>query len=68
MPWDSVQLLVDGEVIAGGSGESIFQPRWAPDGVLHYVSDRTGWWNVYRQGPSGRAGDEPGAEDEDSDE
>src|SRR6202035_2414249 len=19
-----------------------------PDGVLHFVSDRTGWWNLYR--------------------
>ncbi|HEU4389356.1 MAG TPA: prolyl oligopeptidase family serine peptidase, partial [Blastocatellia bacterium] len=25
----------------------IFQPEWSPDGVLHFVSDRTGWWNLY---------------------
>ena len=24
------------------------QPEWSPDGVLHFVSDRTGWWNLYR--------------------
>jgi dipeptidyl aminopeptidase/acylaminoacyl peptidase len=35
-------------VIAGGESESIFQPEWSPDGVLHFVSDRTGWWNLYR--------------------
>ena len=29
--------------------ESIFQPEWGPDGVLHFVSDRTGWWNLYRE-------------------
>jgi dipeptidyl aminopeptidase/acylaminoacyl peptidase len=40
---------------AGGSGdgESVCQPRWHPDGSLWFVSDRTGWWNLYRQAPSG---------------
>jgi dipeptidyl aminopeptidase/acylaminoacyl peptidase len=35
--------------VAGGPGESVFQPAWSPDGVLHLVSDRTGWWNLYRE-------------------
>ncbi len=58
MPWDGVELwvaqvavdgaLVDAHIIAGGPTESIFQPEWSPDGVLHFVSDRTGWWNLYR--------------------
>src|SRR6185312_166651 len=58
MPWDSTELWVGkiGEVgsivepqrIAGGNGESIFQPEWSPNGILHFVSDRTGWWNIYR--------------------
>ena len=57
MPWDSTELWMahvelDGsltrtEHIAGGQEESIFQPLWAPDGTLHFVSDRTGWWNLY---------------------
>ncbi|MCG8605533.1 S9 family peptidase, partial [bacterium] len=34
--------------IVGGDTESIFQPQWSPDGVLYFVSDRTGWWNLYR--------------------
>ncbi len=58
MPWDGSepwvgQVAEDGSIasaaaIAGGPGESIFQPEWAPDGTLYYVSDRTGWWNLYR--------------------
>lgn len=58
MPWDETELWVarlderglprDARRIAGGDGESIFQPEWSPDGVLHFVSDRTGWWNLYR--------------------
>jgi dipeptidyl aminopeptidase/acylaminoacyl peptidase len=57
MPWDGTELWVaelkaDGSIdhsqhIVGGTGESIFQPEWSPDGVLHFVSDRTGWWNLY---------------------
>ncbi|MGH8933070.1 MAG: S9 family peptidase [Egibacteraceae bacterium] len=60
MPWDGTDLWVadvapDGSTsspshVAGGPAESIFQPAWSPDGVLHYVSDRTGWWNLYRVG------------------
>jgi dipeptidyl aminopeptidase/acylaminoacyl peptidase len=58
MPWDGTQLMgcdlgADGlpenvEQIAGGQDESIFQPEWSPEGTLHFVSDRTGWWNPYR--------------------
>ena len=58
MPWDGCELWVadvlpDGtlgraQLVAGGIDESIFQPEWSPDGVLHFVSDRTGWWNLYR--------------------
>ncbi len=58
MPWDGTELWVaqlreDGslgvtELIAGGKDESLFQPAWSPAGILHFVSDRTGWWNLYR--------------------
>jgi dipeptidyl aminopeptidase/acylaminoacyl peptidase len=53
MPWDgtvlSVAPLAGGAVavLAGGPAESVSQPRWSPDGELHYASDRTGWWNLY---------------------
>ena len=41
------------DLAAGGLDESIAQPEWSPDGVLHLVSDRSGWWNLYRlvEGP-----------------
>jgi dipeptidyl aminopeptidase/acylaminoacyl peptidase len=58
LPWDGTFLYVadvaaDGSVssptlVAGAMDESIFQPEWSPDGVLHFVSDRSGWWNLYR--------------------
>jgi dipeptidyl aminopeptidase/acylaminoacyl peptidase len=58
MPWDGTELWIgeigeDGslgqtEQVAGGIDESVFQPEWSPDGILYFVSDRTGWWNLYR--------------------
>ena len=58
MPWDGTELWLadvklDGSLgqskrVAGGLEESIFQPEWSPDGELYFVSDRTGWWNLYR--------------------
>jgi len=48
LPWDGTFLSVDGTIVAGSMDESIFQPQWSPDGVLHFVSDRSGWWNLYR--------------------
>lgn len=58
MPWDGTELWVGeldpsgavahARLVAGGPKESIFQPEWSPAGVLHFVSDRTGWWNLYR--------------------
>jgi len=57
MPWDGTELWVgeldaDGAItssskVAGGPSESICQPEWGPKGELYYVSDRTGWWNLY---------------------
>src|SRR5213078_2530187 len=38
----------EGRLVAGGPAESIFQPQFGPDGALYFVSDRTGWWNLYR--------------------
>lgn len=63
MPWDGCELWV-GELddrgrishpalIAGSKTESIFQPQWSPGGVLYFVSDRSGWWNLYRIGDKG---------------
>ncbi len=61
MPWDSTELwvadldpragLVSPRRVAGGPGISVVEPAWSPAGVLHFVSDQTGWWNVYRWTP-----------------
>ncbi len=58
MPWDGTELWVAGigadgaleepEKIVGGVDESIYQPEWGPENSLHFVSDRSGWWNLYR--------------------
>jgi len=63
MPWDGTELWVAefdaaGELVrprrvAGGAEESIFQPAWSPDSTLYFVSDRTGWWNLYSAGDDG---------------
>jgi dipeptidyl aminopeptidase/acylaminoacyl peptidase len=31
----------------------VFQPEWSPGGVLHFVSDRTGWWDLYARASNG---------------
>ena len=58
MPWDETELILakvngDGaivasEQVAGGNNVAIFQPEFAADGSLFYVSDASGWWNIYR--------------------
>jgi dipeptidyl aminopeptidase/acylaminoacyl peptidase len=65
MPWDSTSLWLaeldaDGRLgearqVAGGPDEALVQPAWSPDGALHVVSDRTGWWNLYRVTADGLA-------------
>jgi dipeptidyl aminopeptidase/acylaminoacyl peptidase len=50
MPWDGTELRVDGELVDGAADVSILDPQWSPDGRLHYLSDRTGWWNLYADG------------------
>ncbi len=59
MPWDGCELwcgylgpaghLGDQRLVDGGAEVSIFQPEWSPSGELHWVSDATGWWNLYRE-------------------
>ncbi|WP_234312514.1 LpqB family beta-propeller domain-containing protein [Streptomyces sp. SCSIO 75703] len=60
MPWDGTELLVAGigpdgvfgepRVVAGGPEESVAQADWTAAGELLHASDRTGWWNLYRDG------------------
>ncbi|NKB49559.1 MAG: prolyl oligopeptidase family serine peptidase [Alphaproteobacteria bacterium] len=63
MPWDGTTLwmaeidpaggLGTRQKIAGGPGESIFQPEWSADGELIFVSDRSNWWNLYKTSSQG---------------
>ncbi|GAA3293201.1 prolyl oligopeptidase family serine peptidase [Streptomyces cinereospinus] len=60
MPWDGTELLLaevtdDGTLgaprtVAGGPEEAVAQAEFDAAGALLYVSDRTGWWNLYRDG------------------
>jgi dipeptidyl aminopeptidase/acylaminoacyl peptidase len=56
MPWDGTELWVanadgsDARKVAGGEREAVMQPRWDAAGRLHWISDRSGWWNLYREG------------------
>jgi dipeptidyl aminopeptidase/acylaminoacyl peptidase len=58
MPWNGTRLylgeiaengaITEPRAIAGGATESIFQPEWSPEGAqIVFVSDRSGWWNLY---------------------
>lgn len=57
MPWDVTTLWVapigaDGAIgpkraLAGGTAESVIEPLWSPSGWLHFISDRSNWWNLY---------------------
>jgi dipeptidyl aminopeptidase/acylaminoacyl peptidase len=35
--------------VTGGEDESVLDPVWSPEGILHFVSDRSGWWNLYAE-------------------
>ena len=58
MPWDGTELrlctiaadgsLAEPRTIAGSGTDWISQPRWSPDGVLHFAAEPTGWMNLYR--------------------
>ncbi len=69
MPWDATRLrcaaldveggatLADPTTVAGGPEESVIQPAWRDDGTLHFLSDRTGWWNIYARSDAGEDGE-----------
>jgi dipeptidyl aminopeptidase/acylaminoacyl peptidase len=56
MPWDGSELklaqltergLRNPVTLAGGARESVIEPQWDADGRLYFISDRTGYWNLY---------------------
>jgi dipeptidyl aminopeptidase/acylaminoacyl peptidase len=58
LPWDGTELNLadinaDGSLgtartIAGSRHDWVSQPRWSPDGVLHFVAEPGGWMNLFR--------------------
>jgi dipeptidyl aminopeptidase/acylaminoacyl peptidase len=58
LPWDGTELRLaevasDGSLgaastIAGSPSDWIAQPRWSPDGVLHFAAEPRGWMNIHR--------------------
>lgn len=57
MPWDGTELqiatidvtgnLVDQKVCAGSTSEAVNSPVWSQSGNLYYISDASGFWNVW---------------------
>jgi dipeptidyl aminopeptidase/acylaminoacyl peptidase len=64
MPWDGTELRVaelddDGiatspRTLLGSASESVLQPEWRDDSTLYAISDRSGFWNLYRVDAGGR--------------
>ena len=58
LPWDSTALnhanfddegdLETITTIVESAAESVFQPAFGPDGAIYFISDRDGWWHLYR--------------------
>ncbi len=63
MSWDGTELheatlsaayeVMNDRTVCGGVDESVVQPRYGANGKLYYLSDRTGWWNLYVDTPGG---------------
>ena len=56
MPWDGTELKVatlsargiDAPInVAGSTQESVLEPQWDVNGDLYFISDRSGYWNLY---------------------
>ena len=60
---DAPPGIGDPVTVAGGAGVSVGQPRWAADGSLIFVGDRSGWWLPYRLPGRCLGGEGPAAGD-----
>ncbi len=64
MPWDTTALMMGAlsddargmkisTLIPARKKEAVMQPMWGPYGSLFYISDRSGYWNIYRKTDTG---------------
>ena len=61
MPWDGTRLWelslsdegAEPQLVAGGDDVAIAQPEYGPDGLLYFVTDESGWWNLSVRDDSG---------------
>jgi len=63
MPWDGTELRVaevsNGElsnvrVLAGNLQTSCLSPEWGPHLELYFISDESGWWNLWQADLTGK--------------
>jgi len=56
MPWDGTEIkvaeisagqLFNVRVLAGGLEESCLSPEWSSRNEIYYISDKSGWWNLW---------------------
>jgi dipeptidyl aminopeptidase/acylaminoacyl peptidase len=62
MPWDATRLYVadlgagglsNRRQVAGGADVSVVDPQWDEAGVLTWISDESGFWNLYEAAGEG---------------
>ena len=63
MPWDGTEVkvasvvdghLVEPKIVAGSVAESCLNPEWGVDNELFFISDKSGWWNLWSVTAAGR--------------
>jgi dipeptidyl aminopeptidase/acylaminoacyl peptidase len=57
MPWDGTEVRVadvengnlhNVRVLAGNTNTSSLSPEWGPNNQLYFISDASGWWNLWQ--------------------
>jgi len=63
MPWDGTELRVadvhegnlhNVRVLAGNLNTSCLSPEWGPHNQLYFISDASGWWNLWQADLNGQ--------------
>ena len=63
MPWDGTELRVaevsngrlsNVRALAGNVETSCLSPEWGPHNELYFISDKSGWWNLWQADLAGK--------------